>query len=429
MQITNKKLADTKISMHLVADDAGMLQKIKNDVLRELGVNVKVQGFRQGKAPQSLLEKHVDPARLQSEFLEHAINALYTAAVEQEKLRPVSPPEVKITKFVPYDTLEADVEVEIVGEVKLPDYKKIKLPLEKVSVTAKEVEEVTGQLLDRDAERKDVDRAAKDGDQVTINFKGVDAKTKEPIAGADGNDFPLVIGSGTFIPGFEPELVGLKKGEEKTFVVTFPKDYGAASLQNRKVQFTVTVQGVQELVKPKLDDIFAAKVGPFKTVADLKDDIKKELIARKQNEAEQKHADELITKIAEKSKVAVPESLLDEQLDRLERDQRQNLMYRGQTWQEFLDSEKLTEKTYRDGQRPAAELRVKAGLVLSAIAEAEKITVTPEEIDAYMMQLMARYPDKQMQEELRKPEARRDIASRMLTEKTVTKLVEYSTKG
>jgi len=426
MQITKKKLSDTKVQLILAADDK-LLAEVKQHVLQDFARSVKVQGFREGKAPLNMVEKHADPARLQSEFIEHAINQLYVAALEQEKLRPVQQPEVKITKFVPFDTLEIEAEVEVVGEVKLPDYKKIKLAKDKVSITAKEVEEVIEQLTSRESEKKDVERAAKDGDQVTIDFKGVDAKTKESIQGADGNDFPLTIGSNTFIPGFEPELLGLKKGDEKTFVVTFPKDYGVAALQDRKVEFTVTTKGVQELVAPKLTDEFAAKVGPFKNIAELKEDIKKELTARKEQEADQKHADELLTKITEKATVSVPEVLVGEQLDRLERDQRQNLVYRGQTWQEYLESEKLDDAKWREQNRPAAELRVKAGLVLSAISEAEQLDVSGEEIDAYMMQLAARYPDQKMQDELKKPEARRDIASRMLTEKTIAKLTEYAT--
>jgi trigger factor len=428
MQITKKNISDTKVHLTLVADDE-LLQSVKQETLREFARNMKLQGFRAGKAPLSMVEKNADQSRLQSEFVEHAINRLYVAALEQEKLRPVEQPEVKITKFVPFDTLEIEADVEVVGEVSLPDYKKVKLAKEKVSVNAKEVDEVLDQLRSREAEKKDVDRASKDGDQVTINFKGVDAKTKESIQGADGNDFPIIIGSNTFIPGFEPNLIGMKKGEEKTFVVTFPKDYGVSTLQNRKVEFIVTAKAVQEVVQPKVDDAFAAKVGPFKTVAELKSDVKKELEARKEGEADQKYADELLTKITEKAKVAVPEVLVGEQLERIERDQRQNLVYRGQTWQEFLDAEKLTDETYRKQQRPAAEMRVKAGLVLSAISEAEQITVTAEEIEGYMMQLMARYPDQKMQAELTKPEARRDITSRMLTEKTIAKLVGYATKG
>lgn len=425
MQITKKDLSSTKVRLTLIAD-AEILKNAKQRVLREFAQSMKVQGFREGKAPLNIVEKNVDQTRLQAEFAEQAVNDLYVAAISQENLRPVHQPEVKITKFVPFDTLEVEAEVEVVGDIKLADYKKVNVAKEKTSVTPKEIEEVMQTLLDRESERKEVARAAKDGDQVTIDFKGVDAKTKEAIAGAEGKDYPLVIGSNTFIPGFEPELVGLKPGQEKTFTITFPKDYGVSSLQNRKVEFTVTAKSVHEMVKPKVDDEFAAKVGPFKNVAELKDDIKKELTARKETDAEQKFADELIRKIAEKSKVAIPEVLIEEQIDRLEQDQRQNLMYRGQTWQEFLDAEKLTEKTFRDKHRPEAEMRVKAGLVLSAIADAEKIKVTAEEVEAYMMQLMARYPDPKMQAELQKPEARRDISSRMMAEKTVAKLVEYA---
>ncbi|MET0779659.1 MAG: trigger factor, partial [Candidatus Saccharimonadales bacterium] len=388
---------------------------------------LKLPGFREGKAPLSIVEKQVDQARLQSEFIEHALQRLYLAALEQENLRPVSEPKIKINKFVPFETLEVEVSVEIVGDVKLPDYKKMKFAKEKVTVTAKEIDDVIANLRTREAEKKDVDRAAKDGDEVWIGFTGVDAKTKEAIKGADGKDYPLVLGSNTFIPGFEPELIGTKAGDQKTFILTFPKDYGVSTLQNRKVEFTTTTNKVQEVVLPKLDDEFAAKVGPFKTVAELKADVKKQLEAEKEYRADQKYADDLLTKITEKTKVAIPEVLVNEQIDRLERDQRQNLMYRGQTWQEYLESEGLTEDTFREKQRPVAELRVKAGLVLSEIADLEKIEVTADELDAQMQALSARYPDAKMQAELAKPEARRDIASRVMTEKTIAKLTKYAT--
>ncbi|HLZ14818.1 MAG TPA: trigger factor [Candidatus Saccharimonadales bacterium] len=426
MQITSKKLTDTKVQLKIVADDVQLMHSIKDRVLQSLASGVKVQGFRAGKAPLAIVEKQLDPARLQSEFVDEAINRLYIDALRDQKLRPVAAPQVKILKFVPFDTLEFEAEVEIVGAVTLPDYKKMKLAKEKPAVTAKEVDEVIASLRAREAERSVVEREAKDGDQVTIDFKGVDAKTKEPINGADGKAYPLTLGSNTFIPGFEPALVGLKVGNEKTFDLTFPKDYGVAALQNRKVAFTVTVQKVEARTEPKLDDAFAAKVGPFKTVQDLKDDIKKELLARKEQEAEQKFTDELITKITEKAKVAIPEVLVNEQIDRLEQEQRQNLMYRGQTWQEYLDAEGLTDKTFRDKQRPAAELRVKAGLVLAEISDKEKVEVTAKELTEYMAALKARYPDAQMQAELAKPEAQRELASRLLTEKTVAKLAEYA---
>ena len=425
MHVMKKYLSDTRVKLVLVADP-DLLAAEKQKVLAGLAQNLKLAGFRQGKVPVNMAEKHVEPARLQSEFLEHAINRLYLAALDHESLRPVAQPEVKITKFVPFENLEVEAEVEVVGEVKLADYKKIKLVKEKPSVEPKEVDEVIANLRTREAEKQDVDRAAQDGDEVWIDFKGLDAKTKQEIKGADGQDHPLALGSNTFIPGFETNLIGLKAGDEKTFALTFPKDYGVKSLQNRKVEFAVTVKKVRQVTLPKVDDAFAAKVGPFKTVADLKTDIKKELLARKQDSIEQKYADQLVTKVTEKSQVAIPNSLIEEQLDRLEQEQRQNLTYRGQTWQEFLASEELTDKTFRDKLRPTAELRVKAGLVLSQISEEEKLEVTSAELEAQLAALRTRYTDPKMQAELDKPEARRNIASRILTDKTVARLVSYA---
>jgi len=425
MQVTKTYSTDTIVQLKLVAE-ATLLDTIKQAVLRELAKTTKLSGFREGKAPLAIVEKNADQGRLQTEFLEHAVNELYLAAVEQEKLRPVSQPKIKITKFVPFDTLEIEAEVEVVGDVKLPDYKKIKLAKEKVNVTAKDVDEVIANLRQREAEKKEVTRAAKKGDEVVIDFTGTDAKTKESIQGADGTDFPLNLGSNTFIPGFEDNLTGLKPGEAKTFTLTFPKDYGVAALQNRKVTFAVTVKKVQELSEPKLDDAFAAKVGPFKTVADLKADVKKQLLEEKAYRADQKYTDDLITKLTEKSKFAIPEILVTEQIERLEADQKQNILYRGQTWQEYLDAAGLTEESFRAKQRPAAELRVKAGLLLAEIAEAEDLQVTNEELEIQLAALKQRYPDQAMQAELAKPEARRSVASRILTEKTVAKLKEYA---
>jgi trigger factor len=425
MQVTKKNLTETSVQLTIVAD-ATTLETVKRETLEHLAGSVKLAGFREGKAPLSMIEKQVDPSRLQTEFLDRVMNRVYSAALEKEKLRPVDQPEVKITKFVPFDALEIEATVEVVGDVTLPDYKNFKLAKEKVTIAAKEVDEVLDNLLKREAEKKETDRAAQNGDEVVIDFKGVDAKTKEPIAGADGKEYPLLLGSDTFIPGFEANVVGVKPGEEKTFVLTFPKDYGVKALQNRKVEFTITAKKVNEVVAPKLDDAFAAKVGPFKTIAELKEDVKKQLEAEKNYRAEQQYADDLLTKLAEKAKVAIPKVLIDEQVERIERDQRQNLTYRGTTWKEFLELEGLTEEAYREAQRPTAELRVKAGLVLTEIADLEGIEVSKEELQEQLTALEARYPDAKMRAEMAKPEVRRDIISRLMTDKTMAKLKSYA---
>lgn len=427
MQTTIEYLEDTKAKLSVTAEPAE-LTKTKEHVLKELAAKrgSSIPGFRQGKAPLAMLEKALDPALVQSEFLEHAINNLYIEAATEQRLRTVSQPNVQIKKFVPYDTLEFEAEVEVIGKIKLSDYQNIKVEKQKPAVAAKEVTDVLKQLQERDAEKKEVKRAAKDGDEVIIDFKGVDAKTKDAIAGADGTDYPLTIGSNAFIPGFEPELIGMKAGDEKSFDITFPKDYGVKDLQSKKVTFAVTAKKVNEVVLPKLDDAFAAKIGPFKSLTELKADIKKQLTTERETEAERAYENELVTKIAEKSKVAIPKNVIDQQLDSMEEEERRNLVYRGQTWQEHLKAEGVTAEEHRERNREQAELRVKIGLILAEIAEFENITVEQEELDLQLQMLKGQYSDPKMQAELDKPENQRDLMSRILTQKTVSKLKELN---
>jgi trigger factor len=426
MHVTRESKTPTQTHLIITAS-ADDLTPIKNHVLSHFRKNVKVPGFRPGKAPDSLLEKHVDQRALIDEFMEHALNDLYRHAVEQEKLRPVAQPQVAIKKFVPFTELEFEAEIETIGGIKVADYKTVKLSKKPVTVTAKDVNDVLANLQKRLAQRKDVNRAAKDGDEVVIDFAGRDQDGK-PINGADGKDYPLVIGSKTFIPGFENHVTGMKAGEEKEFTITFPKDYGVKALQDKKVTFNVTVKKVQELVEPKLDDDFAKQAGPFKTVAELKADVKKQLTAEREREAQSNYENELIQKIVEKSSIEIPEVLINEQLQRLEDEEKRNLVYRGQTWQEHLDAEGVTEEQHRERQRPDAELRVKAGLVLSEIADKEQISVQQEELQIRIQMLKGQYNDPAMLAELDKTENQQEIAAQLLTEKTIAKLVDYAGK-
>ncbi|HEU5004650.1 MAG TPA: trigger factor [Candidatus Saccharimonadales bacterium] len=425
MQITRTDISPTKINLNIKAS-ADELEPIKKHVLSSHFSNVKVPGFRAGKAPTHLIEKNINQQLFLDEFMEHAINELYRRAVEDQKFRPVGQPEIQLKKFVPYTDLEFETTQEVIGKVTLPNYKTIKLAKNKASVTAKDVDEVIKSLQGRMAERTEVARPAKDGDEVTIDFAGKD-ESGEPVAGADGKDYPLVLGSKTFIPGFEDNLIGIKTGDSKEFQVTFPADYGAKELQSKKVTFSVTAKKISDLVEPKIDDEFAAKAGPFKTLAELKADVKKQLTSEREWQVEQDYQNELIKKIAAKAKVEVPESLVETELQRMEDEERRNLAYRGQTWQEHLKAEGVTEEEHRDRLKPDAAERVKAGLVLSEISEAEKIDVTAEELADRIQILKSQYQDPTMQAELDKPESRQDIANRLLTEKTILKLVDYAT--
>lgn len=420
MQIKLTHPSDTKAVLSIVADQE-TLTKIKESLVKQLGKSVKVAGFREGKAPLDIIEKNLDPATLQSEFIDQVLNHYYTQAVVKENLRVVSQPEVNLKKFVPFTTFEFEVTVDVIGDVKLPDYKKIKVEKKTANVTAADVTDVIESLRQRTSEKKAVDRAAKDGDETIIDFKGTDSKG-EAVSGAEGKDYPLTLGSNSFIPGFEANVVGLKKGEEKTFTIPFPKDYGVKALQGKKVTFAITVKEINELVKPKADDAFAATVGPFKTLADLKKDVKTQLTLEKQRELDRANETELLRAIAAKSTVSIPDSVIEQQVLSMEEEEKRNLVYRGQTWQEHLDGEGVTEEEHRARNRKDAEEQVKIGIVLGAIGDQEKVEITPEEVEVRMQLLKGQYQDAQMQAELDKPEARQDVAARLRSEKIIALL-------
>ncbi len=425
MQVTREQINPTTVKLTITADQE-VLKSTKETVLKRLAKQMKLAGFRPGKAPLSLVEKNTDSSLLQTEFLDEILNQLYQGALDKEKLRPVAQPKVTLQKFVPFTDLEVALEVEVVGDVTLPDYKKFRLAKQPAEVADKDIDDVVENLRTRLGEKKDALRAAKNGDEVSIDFAGSDAKTKEPVKGADGKAYPLVLGSDAFIPGFESNLIGLKAGESKSFDITFPKDYGVKALQSRKVTFEVTVSKVQEIIKPKADAAFAAKVGPFKTLKDLQADIRKQVTSEKQQEADRAYESKLLEMLTEGTKVAIPDVLIDQEVERSEQQVRQNLNYRGQTWPEYLVDQAHTEEEYRSSLRDPAEKHVRAGLALSEVAEQEGITVTPEEFQIRMQLLKGQYTDKTMQAELEKPETARQILSGMLTEKTMAKLTSYS---
>lgn len=426
MQVTKTVKSTTEVVLEISASEAD-LAPIKRHVLSHFAGRVKVPGFRAGKAPLNMIEKHVNQQAVLDEFMEHALNELYGRALEHEKVRPAADPKVELKKFVPYTDFSFTAEVSVIGPITVPDYKKIKLAKPAINVTAKDVSEVIDSLKSRVAQRLEVSRPAKKGDETLIDFEGRDTKD-QPVAGAEGKQYPLLLGSNTFIPGFEEHLLGKKAGEVTEFTIAFPKDYGISALQGKKVTFKVTIHKVTELQEPKLDDKFAAEVGPFKSMAELKSDIKKQLATEKKEQAERQYQDDLVRSLVAKTKVDIPDVLIDEQLLRMEENEKRNLTYKGQTWQEHLDSEGLSEQQHRDRHRPEAIERIKGGLVLSEIASREDLKVTPDELEIRVQLLKGQYQDPTMRAELDKPENRRDVASRLLTEKTLERLTEFASK-
>lgn len=428
MKHTVKNQSDTKVLL-TVTLDASELADIKQKTLARLASKVKVAGFRQGKVPANVVEKNVDPAMLSSEMLEDAVNMSAIEAFEAAKLTPLDRPKVNVDKYVPGQELEYTAEVEIIPAIKLGDYKKLKPAKAEATLTPKDIDEVITRLRGNASVKADVTRAAKKGDEVVIDFEGKDEDGKA-VAGATGKDYSLELGSNTFIPGFEDGLIGKKAGDTFDLPLTFPKDYHHKPLAGAKVTFTTTVKAVKEVQLPELDDKFAASVGPFKTLDELKADVTRELTEQKEKEAVDKLKDSLVEQLVKGSHVPAPHVLIHDQLESIERDFVQNLMYRGMTLDDYLATIGKTAEEWRESDlHQQAERRVQVGLVLAELSKVEGIEVAKEELEERMKQMLSQYGNApEIVKQLDTPEARRDVANRVLTEKTVDRLVELNTK-
>jgi trigger factor len=428
MQITSTKTSDTEIQLTVTAEKADLAAFLKRTT-DKLGKNVKIPGFRAGTAPSEIVQKSVDQETLMNEFLEIALGSLYAKAAIQEKLKPVSQPNVQVKLFVPFEQLTFTADVPVLGPVKLADYKnlRVKKPAD-VKITKDEIDEVIKNLQLRMSEKKLVERAAKDTDEVWIDFKGTDKDGKE-VKGASGDDYPLRLGSKTFIPGFEEELVGVKAGDEKVFTIVFPKDYGAKHLQSAKVTFAVSVKKVEEVILPKVDDDFAAKVGPFITVTELRENIDLQMSDEKNQSLESEYQNLLVGALVEGSKVEAPQVLVDEQLQGDLAELKRITTQRGLTLDEYaqslglMDEAELIEKE----SKPAAERRVKTGIILSEVSLDLKLEVTDSEVEEYKSELLARYmSDPQMVAQLKSPSSSDALRSQLMSKKPVEKLVELN---
>ena len=391
--------------------------------------DIKVPGFRKGKVPASIAAKHVDPNALQEQILENALSKAVAEAFLQEKLQALDRPSVEVKKFVHGSELEFTAEVEVIPPVKLGDYKKLTAKKEVAKVEDKDVDEVIERIRKNYSEKSEVKRAAKAGDEAVIDFTG----KKDGVAfdGGSAKEYGLKLGEGQFIPGFEEGVIGHKAGEEFDLKLKFPEDYHAENLAGQDVVFTVKLHKVNELKFPELNDEFAAKCGPFTEMKEVKADIKRELTAQKEREADEKFKDALVGELTEKSKAALPELLVEDQLRSIERDLTQNLMYSGLSLDSYLKTQgfKDKEEWTKKEARPAAEKRVKAGLVLAELSKELKIDASRDEIQKQIDFFKQQYgKDKKILEQFDNPNVHRDIANRMITDKTVAKLVELNTK-
>lgn len=428
MKTTRKDLSATSIEFSVIVEGKEIKHAHDKSVKR-LGKDVKVKGFRKGHVPAAVAERAINPADLANEEANHAINDSLGELIRDNNLQILDQPDVQITKFVPGQTLEFRATLEIAPELKMPDLSKITVKKEPAKITDTQIDEVLQNLQKGQSEKKVVDRAAKTGDETEIDFEGF----HDGVAfdGGKGEKYSLLLGSNSFIPGFEEQIVGHKAGDTFDVNVTFPEDYGAKNLAGQPAVFKVKLHEVREIKLPKLDDKFAhGLAADLKTLDDLKKDIKRELTARGEQEATSKFQNDLIAAVSAKVKIdKLPEVLVNDQLQGLENEFATNLTYRGMKLDQYLAAEKLTHDEWiKRDLRPAAEARTKNSMILAQLAKNWQIKATDDEVTTKQTELMARYTRPELQNRLKQPEMVREIAQQVITEKTLAKLAGQITQ-
>jgi trigger factor len=422
MKTKLKKLSDSRVEL-TVTLDAKDLKTASEKAIEKLAKEVRVEGFRKGKVPTEVAKKFIPENDLNAETADIAVRTTVIAAFSETQKSPLVMPSVNITKYVPGEMMEYTATADIIPEVKLCDYKKLGVKKEEVKILAKDVQGVLDNIAKSFAEKKAVKRAAKLTDEVIIDFVG--KKDGVAFPGGSAKDFHLVLGSMSLIPGFEDGIVGHEPGDKFELKLTFPKDYGMTDLAGVKTVFEILLKQVNEVKTPEIDDELAKKVGPFKDLAALKDDIKKNLALQTEQREGEKYKDALIKALVAKSKIPAPEILVKDQLRIIKVDIMRNASAQQISFEEYLKRAGETEKTWEEKATKIAEERVKASLALQTIAVEQKITVSDELVAAKIAELRDVYrksPD--ALKSLKDPNVKMDIKNRMTIEKTIDYLVE-----
>lgn len=424
-----KKLSDNQIEIKVTLE-APELKLAQDTAEKELIKDVKVKGFREGKVPKDVAKKNINQMELMNRTAELAINNALIVIINDEGIRPLLRPEVQLGNFTPGVKLDFTANFTVLPEIKLPNYKKLTTKKMPAEIRDEDIEGVIGNLLAGQAKKTAKKGKAELGDEVTIDFVGRFAKDDKEFPGGSGKDFPLKLGSNQFIPGFEEALVGAKVGQKFDIPLTFPKDYHAKNLAGQKVQFKTTVSKIHKLEQPELTDDFAASLGApnVKTVQQLRDDIERELTMRAEYNINERFRNDLLDELVGKTNLEVPKPLIDDQIAAMKAEFNQNLTARGQKLEDFLKENKFKdEAAWVDKDlMPMAEKRVKAGLVVTKLAELEKIEISPQEIDGRVAAMQTQFSDPNLKDMYSTPDMRANIANQLAAEKTLVRLAELN---
>lgn len=366
--------------------DEQKLGEALNQAFKKVVKNVNLPGFRKGKVPRPIFEKRFGVEALYQDAVEILVPEAYQSAVEETGIEPVDQPEIDIEQLEKGKPFIFKATVTVKPEVKLGDYKGLEVPEKDFSVTAEDVEAELKRMQERQGQLKPVEEGeVAEKDRVTLDFEGfVDG---EAFEGGKAEGYTLEVGSGQFIPGFEEQLIGLKPGEEKDVKVTFPEDYHAEELAGKEAVFQVKLHEIKRLELPELDDEFAQDVSELDTLDELKKDIENKLREQKAEEEENYKRNSLVEKASEQAEIDLPDVMVEHEVDHMLQHFEQQLRMQGINLDQYAQFTGQEKSELREQFKEDAEKKVRANLVLEAIAAQEKVEVSDEETEAEVKKL------------------------------------------
>ena len=421
LQVENLEKNMAKLTIEVPASE---FEKALQSAYNKQKKSISVPGFRKGKVPRQMVEKMYGPEI----FYEDAANELIPTAYEEElkncDLEIVSRPTVDIVQIKKGENFIFTAEVAVKPEVTLGEYKGMEVDKTSTRVTQKEVEAKIKEEAEKNARTVTVEgRPVQDGDEVILDFEGfVDG---EAFEGGKGENYPLTIGSGSFIPGFEEQLVGAEAEKEVEVKVTFPEEYHAEELKGKDAVFKCTIHEIKEKQIPEIDDEFAAEVSEFDTLDEYKADVKAKIKEQKENEGKQKKEDRAVEKAVANATMEIPEAMIDEQVRQMVNEFAQNMQYQGISFEQYCQITGMTLEKIQEETRPQAVKRIETRLVLEAIAKAENIEVTEERLDEEIKKMAESYNmEADKLKELMGEEEKKQMMEDIAVQDAVTFLVE-----
>lgn len=395
MKIDIKQLPKSEVEMIIELDPIEW-GKFVDEAIREMGREVKIEGFRPGMAPREMVEQKVGQGKILEAAADLAVRRTYPKVLEERKIDAIGRPEVRILKVAMDNPFEFKIKTAVLPPIKLADYIKIAQAdkpkkKEDIKVEEKEIAESLNWLQKSRTKYATVVRPAQAGDRVEVDF--IAKQEGKTIENGESKNHPLLIGEGKFAPGFEDQLIGLKEGESKNFSLIFPEDFSAKNLAGKLVDFEVKMKLVQEAQVPELNYEFAKSLGKFETLEALKNNIKEGLIIEKENKEREVWRGKILQAIVKKSEMDLPEIMIQAELDKMADEFKQNLMQMGLEYEEYLKNIKKNEEYLKKDWLPKAVERAQAGLILREIAVKEKIEVTDLEAEEEINHIIKHYPD------------------------------------